>query len=154
MSDFRLDKEYQLQKYEGKGGWTYVLIPEIPYGKKNTFGWSVINGFIDDYPLKNYKLMPAGKGISFLPVKAEIRKVIKKEAGDWVRIRLNGDVRENVSELEVLECLDLAGTLVRQNYDKLDEKTKEGYLNKIFNAASEADKVDLINELINFLVKK
>ena len=153
MVDFLIDKEYQLQRYTGKGGWTYVLIPEIAYGKNNPFGWSVIHGFIDNYPLKDFKLMPAGKGVSFMPVKAEIRKINKKEAGDWVRLRLNSDQQiSEVSEAEILECLALAGDGVLQKFNRLDKKLKKEHLNKIYQSKNENDKLKNINELIDVLM--
>jgi hypothetical protein len=41
-----------------------------------------VRGTIDDFEIRKYHLMPMGNGKFFLPVKAEIRKKIKKEAGD------------------------------------------------------------------------
>ncbi len=69
-----VDKEYLLQKYPGKGGWTYAAIPEVLQDKHAWFGWVRVKGFIDHHELKNYRLMPMGNGSLFLPVKAEIRK--------------------------------------------------------------------------------
>jgi hypothetical protein len=70
--------DYLLQKFPGKGGWTYAAIPEILQNKKNPFGWVKVKGSVDGYELKQYKLMPMGEGRLFLPVKAAIRKKIKK----------------------------------------------------------------------------
>lgn len=69
-----VNKKFKLEKYPGKGGWTYTVIPEIPADKKQRFGWVKVKGFIDDYQIKSYKLMPLGDGRLFLPVRAEIRK--------------------------------------------------------------------------------
>lgn len=77
-----LNKEYLLQKFPGKGGWTYAVIPEVLQNKNNPFGWVKVKGSIDDYELKHYKLMPMGNDKLFLPVKAGIRKIIKKQAGE------------------------------------------------------------------------
>ena len=89
MSDLLVNKEYQLKKFPGKGGWTFAGIPEVPQDKNAPFGWVKVCGSIDDYELKYYKLMPMGNGKLFLPVKAAIRKKIGKNAGDFVRIKLN-----------------------------------------------------------------
>jgi hypothetical protein len=43
-----------------------------------------VRGFIDDYELKDHNLFPMGKGILMMAVKAEIRKKIGKQEGDWV----------------------------------------------------------------------
>ena len=55
------------------------------------FGWVKVRGFIDEFELKQYKLMPMGAGKLFLPVNAAIRKKIKKQAGDTVKIVLYPD---------------------------------------------------------------
>ena len=60
------DQKYLLEKFPGKGGWTYAKIPEIKPEKNNPFGWLCVNGFIDDYEIKNYHLMPMGNGGLFL----------------------------------------------------------------------------------------
>lgn len=92
-----------MQKYPGKGGWTYIVIAEIPQDKNSRFGWVKVKQYIDDYPIAQYKLMPMGNGTLFLPVKAEIRKKIRKEAGNYVFIQLALDD----SPLEIPEDLRL-----------------------------------------------
>ena len=91
MKTHAINKTYKLQKFEGKGGWTYALIPEIAQNKKNPFGWVTVSGFIDGFELKHYKLMPYSNGLLFMPVKASTRKIIGKHAGDTVHIKLNID---------------------------------------------------------------
>ena len=83
-----IDKEYLLERFPGRGGWTYARIPEIEKDKERPFGLVKVKGTIDDYEIKSYNLMPMGSGGLFLPVKAEIRKKIKKEEGDYVHITL------------------------------------------------------------------
>ena len=57
-----VDKDYLLQKYPGKGGWTFAAIPEIAQDKHAWFGWMKVRGTIDDYAIENYHLMPMGNG--------------------------------------------------------------------------------------------
>lgn len=80
------DGFYMLEKFPGKGGWTYAEIPELVQDKTKPFGWLTVKGTVDDYVLNQYKLMPMGNGKLFLPLKrairnfnhdAEIRKGIK-----------------------------------------------------------------------------
>jgi len=82
MKNPSVHKKYQLEKFPGKGGWTYVRIPEILPAKKTFFGWVKVKGSIDAYQINNYRPAPMGKGGLFLPVKAAIRKIIRKEEGD------------------------------------------------------------------------
>lgn len=100
-----INHTYLIQKFEEKGGWTYVEIPEISPDRKAPFGWVQVRGMIDDYELKPYRLLPMGKGKMFLPLKAEIRKKIKKGAGDWVHIVLYLDDTPYVVPEAFLGCL-------------------------------------------------
>ena len=85
------DKEYLLERFSGKGGWTYAEITEIPRNKEAAFGIVKVKGRIDNYEISSYTLMPMGNGSLLLAVKAEIRKKIRKEAGDYVHITLYED---------------------------------------------------------------
>lgn len=68
-----VDERYLLEKFTGKGGQNYALIPEILQDKKTPFGWVKDRGSIDGYEIKKYHLMPMDNGLLFLPVKAAIR---------------------------------------------------------------------------------
>ena len=105
--DLLIDGEYLLQKMPGKGGWTYVVLPPVPKEKVGHFGLVKIKGTIDTYEIKGAHLMPMKSKERFLPVKAEIRKKIGKQAGDYVWIKLSID--DSVFEIpqELIECLQL-----------------------------------------------
>ena len=49
-----VNREYLLEKFPGKGGWTYALIPEILQDKHSHFGWVIVNGSIDGYEIKKF----------------------------------------------------------------------------------------------------
>lgn len=86
-----VNKKYLLEKFPGKGGWTYAHLPDISPGKRTHFGWVKVRGTIDGYEINKYNLMPIAGGKLFLPVKAEIRKHIHKQAGDNVHVILYHD---------------------------------------------------------------
>lgn len=94
-----------LKKFNSKGGWTYAELNEIKPNKNNPFGWVQVCGCIDHVEIKQYKLMPLGNGKLFLPVKAAIRKQIKKEAGDTVYIELYLDESKAEIPMQFIECL-------------------------------------------------
>ena len=75
-----------MEKYDTKGGWTYVIWPE----SKEFFGTGAlvkILGTIDGKPLRA-TFMAMGDGKQMLPIKAETRKLIGKHAGDTVVVTL------------------------------------------------------------------
>ena len=98
-----VNKTYLLEKFPGKGGWTYAQIPEILQDKHSPFGWVRVRGTIDNFEIKGYHLMPMRNGKLFLPVKADIRKKIKKQVGDFVQVILFADN----SPIEIPEELKL-----------------------------------------------
>ena len=55
-----VNKKYVLEKFHGKGGWTYARIPEIKKDKKSPFGWRKVKGSIDGYEIK--KIPPDANG--------------------------------------------------------------------------------------------
>ena len=141
-----LKKRVQLEKVPGKGGWTYARIPEIPQDKKNPFGWRKVKGSIDGYEIKQYHLMPMGEGQLFLPVKASIRKSIKKEVGDWVEVVLFPDDASPVTE-EFLLCLEDDPAALR-NFKRLSESDQKKYIDWIYSAKKEEGRIERIARAI------
>src|SRR5690606_29232550 len=87
--------EFQLKKYPGKGGWTYLSLPKpVSLGKK-PFGQNKVNGRIDDYPFTDLSIWNTKAGDLFFPVKSEIRKAIGKEDGDLVTIEIFTGISPN-----------------------------------------------------------
>jgi uncharacterized protein DUF1905 len=77
----------RLRRSPHKGGWTYVVWPQSArfFG---TSGLVKIKGTVDGHPFRS-SFMAMGNGRHMLPVKADVRKAIGKDAGDYVSVRLS-----------------------------------------------------------------
>jgi hypothetical protein len=139
-----------LEKFPGKGGWTFARIPRefTPSGKY--FGMTEIRGRIDAYSFEKKHLMPAGDGTVFFPVSKEIRKLIQKEAGDPVFIQIfQRELPEEIpAELE--DCLkDDPGKL--ESFLKLSDSDQKRWIEAIYSSSDEDQKAKQILRLLKFL---
>lgn len=153
MDELLTDNEYELKRFPGKGGWTYAEIPEIAPDKHAWFGWVRVRGTIDGYEIRAYHLMPMGNGRLFLPVKAEIRKKIKKKEGDRVRVILFKDAVPIEVPEELADCLkDVPGAY--EVFLRLTDAEKKTIIDWVYAAKQEETKARRILKVIENLEKK
>ena len=143
-----VDKKYLLEKFQGKGGWTFARIPEIIQSKNTPFGWVRVRGTIDNFEIKNYNLQPMGNGILFMPVKAEIRKRINKKSGDFVHITLFADNFPTEIPEELKLCLMDEPNVYNSflSYTNGEQKT---IIEWIYSAKTDVTKIERIAKTID-----
>jgi hypothetical protein len=125
--------QFTIQKMNMKGGWSYVLLPGVNQKTSLPFGWLVVKGHIDTYAIRQYKLWPTADKQLFLPIKAEIRKKIGKEAGDTVEVTLLEDNSEIVIPGEFLDCLN-ESPVAKINFEKMTSTSQKQYVDYIYGA--------------------
>ena len=148
-----VNKTCLLEKLSCKAAWTYAIIPEIPPAKKAPFGWVKVKGSIDGFEINKYHLMPSGEGTLMLFVKAEIRKKIKKQAGDVVHVILYPDNEPLEMPEELLLCLQDEPKAL-QFFNSLNENEQHRYVKWIYSAKTDQTKVDRIAKTITNLSKE
>ena len=76
----------RLRRSRDKGIWTYIVWPEsVEFFRPR--GLVKVGGTIDGHPFRS-SFMAMGDGRHMLPVKADVRKAMGKDAGDTVTVRL------------------------------------------------------------------
>ena len=96
--------------------------------------------------------MPMGKGKLFLPVKAEIRKKIKKEAGDKVHVILYPDNEPLKIPKEMLLCLQDEPKALTF-FNSLSESEQNYYIQWIYSAKKDETKVERLANTIDKLLQ-
>lgn len=146
-----VNRTYLLEKFPGKGGWTFAVIPEIKPDPHAWFGWISVRGTIDDIELPRCKLMPKGNGQLFLPVNAAMRKKLKKQSGDTVQIALFAAEEPPILPQEIRDCFDFEPPELLETFNRLSTDEQHALLNPIMLARQSETKARKILDMMNHL---
>jgi len=144
-----VDKDYLLITIGGKYSWTIAEIPEIVM-PKTPFGMLKVKGKIDDYEFSNVHLMPVGNGHLGLAVRSEIRKKIKKQAGNVVHITLYEDKTPLIILEELLLCMEYEDGIL-EKFNLYSDGQKKAFVDWINVAKTEQTKIDRIAKTMNMI---
>lgn len=148
------NKKVLLLKYPGKGGWTYAIVSGIAATYRLKGGIIKVKGSIDTCEIKKHTLFPLKEQPTnyFMPVKAIIRKQIKKEAGDYVHVVFYPDNEPTDVPDELLVCLQEEPEALTF-FNSLPESDKHHYIKWIYSVKTEETKVERIAKSIDKLLK-
>jgi len=136
MAKALIKGNFEIEKMAGKGGWSFVLLPLQVPKTGLPFGWYIVRGLIDDYEVEQVKLWPTKTNQLFLPIKAQIRKRIKKQAGSQVYIELYED-NSPVEVPEELQAVLFEFPDASSFFDGLSDTSKKQYIDYIYSAKSQ-----------------
>ncbi len=108
------------------GAWTIAITP-IDVRKIFGKGGHVrVKGTIDGYPFNDTSLMPMITGKHCMAIRSEIRKAIRKDAGDTIEIILEEDHSELVVPDELIEAFE-ASPEAKQLFNSYSPSHKRNY---------------------------
>jgi hypothetical protein len=147
-----------LLKFKEKGektGWTYIEIPsklaeQLNPGVKKSFR---VKGKLDAYSFDALALLPMGKGNFILPLKADIRRALKKNAGAQVGVQMALQPKGYSLDAEFLECLNDEPKAL-EFFNSLTGSHRNYFSKWIESAKTSETKAKRIVMAVNALVKK
>jgi hypothetical protein len=145
----------QFGKQGEKTGWTYIKIPaeiahQLKPGQKKSFR---VKGRLDRHSVHGLALIPMGNGDFILALNASIRKVIKKQKGDQIKVSLQADDQLLELSAELMDCLaDEPNAL--QFFESLAISHRQYFSKWIESAKTEPTKTRRIAQTIIALSKR
>ncbi len=138
-----------------KTGWTYIAITaahaeQLNPGCKKSFR---VKGKFDNYTFDGMSLLPMGEGNFIIPLKADVRKALKKRAGDELKVYLAFQEKAYEIASDFFECLtDEPAALIF--FNTLPGSHRNYFSKWIESAKTEITRTKRIAQAVDALLKK
>ncbi len=147
-----------IKKFDKQGektGWTYILIPaaiaeQLCPGNKKSFR---VKGKFDAFAFDAMALLPMGEGDFIIPLKADIRKAIKKRAGDTLSVQLSFQPKGYELAADFMACLEDEPAALT-HFNSLTGSHRNYFSKWIESAKTEDTRTERIALAVNALVRK
>lgn len=149
-----IEGTFFIERYPGKGGWSYLELPPIPKPKDVPFGWIEASANLDGLFIEHLKLWPMKTGHVMLSLRAAIRKKINKEAGDSVHLQLFPFDPDMKYLGELTECIRLTSPQLLSIFDHTPEWEVTQWCVRISKAKTLEKKTEIIGAIIDELEDK
>ncbi|WP_443939329.1 YdeI/OmpD-associated family protein [Pedobacter sp. MW01-1-1] len=146
----------QFDRMGEKTGWRYIFIPAVLANqlKPNCKKSFRVKGKIDDLEIAGIAILPMGEGDFILALKSDVRKQLKKEAGDEIIVSLEEDKDFKIEMPEDLSlCLSDEERLM-QNFLKQPKSHQNYFINWINQAKTETTRTKRIAMTVQAMDKQ
>lgn len=138
-----------------KTGWTYIVVPakvaqQINPGVKKSYR---VKGKFDSYAFDAMTLLPMGEGDFIIPLKGDIRKAIKKNAGATLQVQIALQPKAYEIDAEFMECLNDEPKAL-EHFNSLTGSHKNYFSKWIETAKTAPTKAKRIAMAVDALAKK
>ena len=146
----------QFNEQGEKTGWTYIEIPadvaqQIKPGNKKSFR---VKGMLDGLEISGRALLPMGEGGFILPLKAEIRKGIRKGAGAMLQVRMEEDKDFKIEMPDDLQdCFDFEPEAF-DHFNSMPKSHRNYFIKWINDAKTAETRNKRIVNAVNAMLRK
>ncbi|HEY8780896.1 MAG TPA: YdeI/OmpD-associated family protein [Mucilaginibacter sp.] len=139
-----------------KTGWSYIDIPadlaqQLKPGNKKSFR---VRGILDGFDVKGMALMPMGDGNFIMALKAEVRKMIHKNAGAMLQVSIEEDTEYKVEVPDDLqECFEFEHE-AQDFFNSLPKSHRDYYIKWINGAKTNETRAKRIVNTVNAMLRK
>jgi Domain of unknown function (DUF1905)/Bacteriocin-protection, YdeI or OmpD-Associated len=138
-----------------KTGWTIIKISakiadKINAGVKKSYR---VKGRLDDFAIEKTALIPMGEGDFIMAINAAMRKGIRKQKGDTVKVELQLDKAPIKPPMELMECMQDEPEALKY-YNSLPQGHRNYFTKWIDTAKTDATKTKRIALVIKTMARK